>query len=570
MPLRWPGAFGAYLSSFPPQLRDELQLLFQHQEKALQDNGWLQIPPPLLPGRGGGQGGEVAPAPIPYPLPIGLGGTGLSALGSADQILAVRHDATGLQYKSLVAGLGISVVGADGTLTVANTGVASVGLSLPNIFSVSGSPVTTAGTLAASLVNQTVNTVFAGPSTGSPAAPSFRSLVAADIPSLDTSKIATGVFAAARIPDLSQGGDLTGTVSSATVAKLQGRAVSSSAPSDQQVLKYVSANSDWEPAFVTAGTNGIAAWNSSTSYAVSNLVIGSDNNLYRCVAANSNHDPTQDSGTNWVLHYLASNLTLTVNLSGTRFNGIVTIATNRTGTGGAVWDFIKYATIPKAAVLTIQLSDGTYNIDTVQLLNHPCGQQINLTGNTATPANCTLLFNNGTDGLQVNNGNTFGSVDGFTVDGSNKTANKRGCIVQGRGFILLGGHTVWQNWDRAIESSVNGTILATASGGLIKLSNWGINADTLGTISLEGWTVDGCTINVRANHGGRADLGGGTSKNGGTGFVASFAGLAITSQVTVSGNNDKLSSRLNLSLNCASIRCQWSLGDRLAAVLITS
>jgi len=68
------------------------------------------------------------------------------------------------------------------TVTVDNTGVTSVALSLPNIFSVSGSPVTTTGTLSASLATQAKNTVFAGPSTGSDAAPQFRLIVDADIP----------------------------------------------------------------------------------------------------------------------------------------------------------------------------------------------------------------------------------------------------------------------------------------------------------------------------------------------------------------------------------------------------
>ncbi len=45
---------------------------------------------------------------------------------------------------------------------------------------------------------QTANTVLAGPSTGSPAAASFRALVAADIPSLDTSKLGSGVLSVAR------------------------------------------------------------------------------------------------------------------------------------------------------------------------------------------------------------------------------------------------------------------------------------------------------------------------------------------------------------------------------------
>lgn len=61
--------------------------------------------------------------------------------------------------------------------------VSSVGLSLPNIFTVSGSPVTTSGTLSATLANQTANQVFAGPTTGSPAAPTFRALVSTDLPS---------------------------------------------------------------------------------------------------------------------------------------------------------------------------------------------------------------------------------------------------------------------------------------------------------------------------------------------------------------------------------------------------
>jgi hypothetical protein len=61
--------------------------------------------------------------------------------------------------------------------------VTSVGISLPGIFSVSGSPVTTSGTLTGTLATQVANTIFAGPGSGSDAAPTFRALVAADIPS---------------------------------------------------------------------------------------------------------------------------------------------------------------------------------------------------------------------------------------------------------------------------------------------------------------------------------------------------------------------------------------------------
>jgi hypothetical protein len=60
--------------------------------------------------------------------------------------------------------------------------VTSVDLSMPALFSVSGNPVTTIGTLAVALANQTANTVLAGPTTGSPATPTMRALVAADLP----------------------------------------------------------------------------------------------------------------------------------------------------------------------------------------------------------------------------------------------------------------------------------------------------------------------------------------------------------------------------------------------------
>lgn len=61
-------------------------------------------------------------------------------------------------------------------------GVSSVGLSLPAQFSVTGSPVTSSGTLTAAWTNQAQNTVLAGPATGGAGAPGFRALVAADLP----------------------------------------------------------------------------------------------------------------------------------------------------------------------------------------------------------------------------------------------------------------------------------------------------------------------------------------------------------------------------------------------------
>ncbi|MBN8537735.1 MAG: hypothetical protein J0M15_11835 [Deltaproteobacteria bacterium] len=63
-----------------------------------------------------------------------------------------------------------------------SSGLSSVGLTLPGMFSVTNSPLTANGSITATLANQTANTVFAGPASGGPAAPTFRALASTDLP----------------------------------------------------------------------------------------------------------------------------------------------------------------------------------------------------------------------------------------------------------------------------------------------------------------------------------------------------------------------------------------------------
>src|SRR6266568_4827827 len=86
-------------------------------------------------------------------------------------------------------GTGVSgTIGGGGTMSGGSGSsggsgtVASVGISVPVEFTVVGSPVTSVGTFSIAKANESANTVWAGPTSGSPAAPSFRHLTAADIP----------------------------------------------------------------------------------------------------------------------------------------------------------------------------------------------------------------------------------------------------------------------------------------------------------------------------------------------------------------------------------------------------
>lgn len=97
----------------------------------------------------------------------------------------------------LTASVALSKFGGSGSGSTGGGGgsgtVTSAGLALTGpLFTVSGSPVTTAGTLTGTINTQLANLVFAGPGSGGAAAPTFRSLVALDIPNLSAAKITSG------------------------------------------------------------------------------------------------------------------------------------------------------------------------------------------------------------------------------------------------------------------------------------------------------------------------------------------------------------------------------------------
>ena len=128
--------------------------------------------------------------------------------------------------------------------------VTSVALSMPGIMSVAGSPITTSGTISVTLASQSANTVFAGPTSGAIAAPTFRALVVADLPTHThtASQISGGTFAASLMPALT--GDVTSSAGAVAtrVVKIQGVSVYNAAPTAGQVLRYDSGNTRWAAA----------------------------------------------------------------------------------------------------------------------------------------------------------------------------------------------------------------------------------------------------------------------------------------------------------------------------------
>lgn len=99
----------------------------------------------------------------------------------------------------LTAGSLITITPGPGTSTVSTTALGMVTLDMPTaVFDVASASGLNTQTFTVTFDTQLANNVFAGPSSGGAMIPSFRSLVALDIPNLDTSKITTGILPIAR------------------------------------------------------------------------------------------------------------------------------------------------------------------------------------------------------------------------------------------------------------------------------------------------------------------------------------------------------------------------------------
>jgi hypothetical protein len=189
----------------------------------------------------------------------GGGGGGASSLASLTDVSLTNPTAG--QVLKYDGTNWVNGVAAGGTVT-------SVGMSMPTGFSVSGTPVTGSGTLAVSFGGSvTANRVLASPN-GSAGTPSWRSLVAADLP------------------------DLSGTYAPKSYFDSNGNALSA--------LKLTTVSKTaWGQTFWTSG--GVPATISGDMSSVGNITMGNTKRLY--IKDSSDNDIsilTVDSGNNIV------------------------------------------------------------------------------------------------------------------------------------------------------------------------------------------------------------------------------------------------------------------------------
>ncbi len=189
------------------------------------------------------------------------GGTGQTTYTDG-QLLIGNTAGNTLTKTTLTAGTGISISNGPGSITISSTAgsgsVTSVGINLgaqeQSVFNASA-PITTSGNIDLSFDLQSANLIFAGPpsTAGGSTKPSFRALVADDIPGIDGVKITSGTIPGARMPAFA-GGDVISTGgTNLSVEAIRGTSIASANPtSTGQVLRYNLGTARYEPQFVFA------------------------------------------------------------------------------------------------------------------------------------------------------------------------------------------------------------------------------------------------------------------------------------------------------------------------------
>lgn len=429
--------------------------------------------------------------PAPSRLPIGSSGNVLTVSGGLP-----------VWAPPATSGTVTSVALADGSST--------------SIFNISGSPVTSSGTLTFTLKTETANTVFAGPTTGAAAQPSFRSLVQADIPTLTPSTVSLTqnhvlVGNASNVAaDVAMSGDVSIVASGATtVAKIQGTTVSgttgtgnvvfSASPTLTGTITAAAANfSGAISASNLSGTNtgdqtitltGDVTGTGTGSFAttISNLAVS---NAKMAQMSAHTYKGNNTGSTGAVLDVTSTQLTADLNLFSSSLQGLVPAS------GGGTTNFLR--------------ADGTFAAPSAPTFNY-------YSGFMASGGNWTSTGTTFADGANTG-GNTLTSRQGSGLTVTAAASNVAGITFTPSSasavYLIIAMSSLWSPSTTGVSTArlFDGTTEIVTSGNVLAS---GATQQDISPFSIMGFYVPGTTspvtvkVQLSITGGGTVTLGNG-------------------------------------------------------------
>lgn len=420
------------------------------------------------------------------------------------------------------------VSGAPGTVT-------SVGLSLPSIFTVTVSPITSSGSLTAVLASETANTFFAAPN-GSSGTPTFRSIVSADVPTLNqnttgtasnitaTSNSTLTTLSSLSLPGSQVTGNITGNAANITATSNSTlTTLSSLSLPGSQVTGNISgnaANVTGTVAIANGGTGQVTAatafnalnpmtttgdliYESATGVS-SRLAIGSTNQILTVIGGIPSWQPAAASGANTTL----SNLT-----SPTAINQALlpdTDLTRNLGSATDRWNALFTASVNSGnQPITLQTGNvtgtasGTVSINSGNVSGTGASGQLNMgTGSTASGASGSITLISGFPSSGSSSGTvSIGSASSSTAgsglisisSGAQSTSGTSGSMQIATGQAASGAST-------GVVSLASGTVNAgSGNSGTVTISSGNTSAGNSGTVTISSGTAGGTRGSIVLN-----------------------------------------------------------------------
>lgn len=320
--------------------------------------------------------------------------------------------------------------------------------------------------------------------------------------------------------------------------------------------------------FISGG--GIQPYKPGKRYLTGSIVIGSDGNYYRAVAATAGNDPTTDNGTYWNLFLVTTATTLLVAAAG-RFT-----------TPSAAYNFVKNAIINTGNTVTISMAAETFVETSAIQVDSPYAGYILFQG--AGSGSTTISFSSSTNGfsayrfiLRLQSLNILGTWNYAGAGGSGATGyGLTGALAFGGGQVRLVSDVTFTNFYYGLTAQTGSSAVSIGTISVTGAGDVGIFAYGAGaSIELRSTTTVSNCADAGSNLGSgiMAEAGGAIFLRGAVTFsgcrlngIGSISGANVISNNTVTAGTSTTSGTRGIWVDNATFHSYGSYNYSLSSI----